>query len=653
MKDTANNGQQSSKPLQPLAAELVLRETVILKEPRLVGNWVLWLEQRPNEGGRTTAVIRPWGQTELTAQELTPAPINIRARVHSYGGGALATLFDGDKLLLAWIDDCDGCLWFQAWRGISTPQLDKSICFNPLRPPIRLSFPSDFALADGLIDSCRNRWIGVLERGGRDFLVSFSLSKEDQLPTVFYEPKDFVGYIALSSDGLQLAWVEWQQPTMPWDSSQLWWGCFNDLGDIKERQLLVGSISETSISISVFQPIWLPSGELLVTEDSTGWWNLMMTGPKFDSKAVFSWQRLWPMEGETAMPQWVYGMSTSAIAGEIIVTAQCTNGSWCLNRLSKSGQISKFKQPFDDLSGLNAQQDRVVAIASNCLTEPGLLEIDLTGGIWRHSTIREPVLNEDQISQPESFWFEGFGGDLTHSWYYPPLNWDGVAAPLLVKSHSGPTGMASRGLNLAIQFWTSRGWGVVDVNYGGSTGFGRAYRERLKGGWGEVDVFDCVAAAKSLVAEGKANSDFLAIEGGSAGGFTTLACLCFTDVFRVAACRYAVSDLIAMDKETHRFESGYLDHLLGSLPRDRLRFLERSPLEHAEKINCPVIFFQGMKDEVVLPSQTEKIAFALRKKNIPVEVHTFANEGHGFRDGKVKLKVLESTERFFSKHLGI
>ena len=213
--------------------------------------------------------------------------------------------------------------------------------------------------------------------------------------------------------------------------------------------------------------------------------------------------------------------------------------------------------------------------------------------------------------------------------------------------------MAGIGLDLVIQFWTSRGWAVVDVNYGGSTGFGRNYRERLKGGWGVVDVFDCAAAAQNLVSVGKADQECLAIEGGSAGGFTTLAALCFTDVFRVAACRYAVSDLISMTRETHRFEAGYLDHLLGSWPENRQKFLDRSPLLHAEEINCPVIFFQGMKDQVVPPEQTERIAQALRSKNIPVEVHTFADEGHGFRDSQVKIKVLEATEKFFRKYLDL
>ena len=211
--------------------------------------------------------------------------------------------------------------------------------------------------------------------------------------------------------------------------------------------------------------------------------------------------------------------------------------------------------------------------------------------------------------------------------------------------------MARRGLSLAIQYWTSRGWGVVDVNYGGSTGFGRDYRERLNGGWGVVDVEDCAAAAKALIAQGRAHPDQVAIEGGSAGGFTTLAALCFTNVFRVGACRYAVCDLTAMAEDTHRFEARYLDALVGSWPAERNTYEARSPLQHADQIRCPVLFFQGLQDKVVPPEQTERMAEALRANGILVEVRLFEDEGHGFRDQTSQIKVLQDTETFFNLHL--
>jgi dipeptidyl aminopeptidase/acylaminoacyl peptidase len=259
----------------------------------------------------------------------------------------------------------------------------------------------------------------------------------------------------------------------------------------------------------------------------------------------------------------------------------------------------------------------------------------------------------DAISQPKPLWFLGHGGHNTHAWYYPPCGGGHAEAPLLVKSHSGPTSMARTGLSLGIQFWTSRGWGVVDVNYGGSTGFGRAYRERLDGQWGVVDVADCAAAAQALVAQNLASAERIAIEGGSAGGFTTLAALCFTDVFRAGASRYGVTDLGALARETHRFEARYLDGLIGPWPEAQALYDERSPLEHANQIRCPVIFFQGLDDRVVPPAQTERMASALEAKGIPVEVHRFEGEGHGFRSSAVQTAVLEATEAFFRRHLGL
>ena len=292
-------------------------------------------------------------------------------------------------------------------------------------------------------------------------------------------------------------------------------------------------------------------------------------------------------------------------------------------------------------------------MASSPTSLSGLLQLELASGQWRHTPVSALPLPEAAISRPEPLWFAGHGGAPTHAWYYPPRGGANPESPLLVKGHSGPTGMARRGLQLGIQFWTSRGWGVVDVNYGGSTGFGRAYRERLDGQWGVVDVADCAAAALALVKEGKADADRIAIEGGSAGGFTVLAALCFSEVFRAGACRYGVADLSALAADTHRFEARYLDSLVGPWPAAKGTYEARSPLRHANRIRCPVIFFQGLDDKVVPPEQTERMALALKENGLPVEVHLFPDEGHGFRRREVQIQVLEATEAFFRRHLNL
>jgi len=633
---------------QPLSARTALGRQPVLKAPQILGNWVLWLEQRPQEKGRTTAMIRPWQQPDKPAKELTQAPANLRCRVHEYGGGAMAAALMGDRLLLSWIDDSDRCLWFQAWSGMRGETCE---ALRAETEPMRISAPGEEALGGGLIDQNRLHWLGVMEREGRDHLVSFSLNQCDQQPKVLHEADDFAGYPALSADGNQLAWVEWCQPAMPWDACELRWAQITRGGELKQVRTLAGSSPDAEQQVSVFQPMWQPDGSLIVAEDSSGWWNLMRHGDPAGDRN--QWERPWPMQAETAMPQWVFGMSTTAWDGEELLAAICSDGCWELKRLMADGSTSSVKQPFDDLNDLHADAGRAVAIASNDHTGQGLLELELASGEWMHTPASDATLPIGAISRGESFWFDGAEGRRTHAWYYPPLDGAHRDAPLLVKSHSGPSSMARRGLSLGIQFWTTRGWGVVDVNYGGSTGFGRAYRERLIGSWGVVDVEDCAAAATALVEAGRAHPERIAIEGGSAGGFTTLACLCFTNVFRAGACRYAVSDLTSLASETHRFEARYLDSLVGPWPQDRDRYEQLSPLGHAKSIRCPVIFFQGLQDNVVVPEQTERMAAALRSNGLPVEVQTFPNEGHGFRDSEVKVQVLEATEAFFRRHLGL
>lgn len=406
--------------MQPLSAEIALGKTPILKEPRLIDEWVLWLEQRPHEGGRTTALIRPWGRSDLIPQELTPSPHNLRSRVHDYGGGVIATSSKGDQLVIVWVDDSESCLWMQSWQGLHNVGTGKQPLLKPAHKPIRLSSREKILLADGLIDLPRQRWLGVMEAGERDFLVTFSLNREHQSPTVLYQPKDFIGYAALSPKGDQLAWVEWNQSAMPWDSSELWWAQLDDSGEFIEKALLAGSNPNQTKNKSVFQPMWLSSGELAVSEDSNGWWNVMVLGPGIKPQTSYLWRRLWPMELEAAMPQWVYGMSTKAAAGDQILSAICDSGSWQLSLLNPDGSTQLLDQPFDDIAGLHGRPGRAVAIASNSFKGPGILELDTKLLTWQHTQTIDPIMDEEEISVAESFWFRGYRGEKTHCWYYPP-----------------------------------------------------------------------------------------------------------------------------------------------------------------------------------------------------------------------------------------
>jgi dienelactone hydrolase len=671
-----------------LAASQVVGAIPLWSEPRLQGGRLFWLERRPQDGGRTRLLMRPAGSVELPAsptasappgQEITPAGADVRSRIHAYGGGAYAVgAWPGGlgtpggspaadvraDSVVVWVDDGDRCLW-----RLDLPPLESAAAAPATGPKtmaggpsLRLTEPDpERRFADGLIDPARGRWIGVLETGEQEALVSVPLAGGE--PQVLRQPADFCGYAVLSPSGSHLAWIEWQRPAMPWERSQLWLGRLTPEGSLTDCRPIAGSMAGEGTAVSVFQPLWIPRegqpADLVVSCDRSGWWNLerLEAAEALVAGEEPAWQPLLPLQAEFGMPQWVYGMATSAWDGEALVAAACFEGRWHLGRLVVAGGGAFRWQPydlrFDDLAAVVAERGRLVALAASPSDPAGLLELDTASGRWRHTPAAASPLAAAAISHPEPLWFEGHGGRPTQAWYYPPRSGSHPGAPLLVKGHSGPTGMARTGLNLAIQFWTSRGWGVVDVNYGGSTGFGRAYRERLDGQWGVVDGADCAAAAAALVAAGRADSRRIAIEGGSAAGFTVLAALCGGAVFRAGACRYAVADLEGMARHTHRFEARYFDGLVGPWPEAAATYRERSPLLHADRIRVPVIFFQGLEDAVVPPDQTERMALALGERGIPVEVHLFPGEGHGFRDRAVQQRVLEATEAFFRRHLDL
>lgn len=673
----------------PLAASQVVGAIPLWSEPRLQGGRLFWLERRPEDGGRTRLLMRPAGSVELPAsptasappgQEITPAGADVRSRIHAYGGGAYAVGGSPGGLVppggspaadaradsvVVWVDDGDRCLW-----RLDLPPLESGAAAAPATgpktmaggPSLRLTEPDpERRFADGLIDPARGLWIGVLESGEQEALVSVPLAGGE--PQLLRQPADFCGYAVLSPSGSHLAWIEWQRPAMPWERSQLWLGRLTPEGSLTDCRPIAGSMPGEGTAVSVFQPLWIPRegqpADLVVSCDRSGWWNLerLEAAEALVAGEEPRWQPLLPLQAEFGMPQWVYGMATTAWDGEALVAAACFEGRWRLGRLMVAEGGAFRWQPydlrFDDLAAVVAERGRLVAIAASPSDPAGLLELDTASGRWRHTPAAVSPLTEVAISHPEPLWFEGHGGRPTQAWYYPPRSGSHPGAPLLVKGHSGPTGMARTGLNLAIQFWTSRGWGVVDVNYGGSTGFGRAYRERLDGQWGVVDGADCAAAAAALVAAGRADSRRIAIEGGSAAGFTVLAALCGGGVFRAGACRYAVADLEGMARHTHRFEARYFDGLVGPWPEAAATYRERSPLLHADRIKVPVIFFQGLEDAVVPPDQTERMALALGERGIPVEVHLFPGEGHGFRDRAVQQRVLEATEAFFRRHLDL
>ena len=634
-----------------LDAERVYGEAPIFKEPRIIGDWILWLEQRPNEKGRTTALIRPWGQKDVLPQELTPYPSDLRTKIHGYGGAPLTATLDGSDLILTWVDNKDNRLWMRTWFYEEEKEKSFSFKFIPKIESICLTKKHNYFLAGGVIDLEKNIWIGLMEDEEGDHIVSYSLNKSEQYPKIIYSSQGLLGYLALNSKDRKLAWVEWKNTSMPWDLNELKFAKLDEKENLINIVTLNNEYLKCTEKISFFNPIWSDTGDLFVAEDSSGWWNITQIKTDLNNNSITIFQNQWTIKAEIAFPQWVLGMSSFSCVGDDVVGAFAQEGIWTLALFQKNGSIKIFDQPFIEFSGIHAHQNRLVAIASSAEITEGIFEIDLLNQSWEHTPASSFSLDPKEISIGESFWFIGSNEEKVHAWYYPPLNKQILLPPLLVKSHSGPTGMARCGLDLEVQFWTSRGWAVVDVNYGGSSGFGREYRDRLRGNWGVIDVMDCTKAAQSLITSGKADKDRIAIMGSSSSGFTALGCLISADIFNIGACKYAVTDLIGMANSTHRFEEFYLDYLIGNIETDYEKYLKRSPIENVNFMNMPLILFHGLKDKVIPSDQSIAIKDELLKREIPVQINLFENEGHGFKDGKIKVDVLNKTEAFFRQYL--
>ncbi|MGH1479607.1 MAG: S9 family peptidase [Geminicoccales bacterium] len=616
----------------PITPEILTEAQIGLSGPFLDGGEVYWLEGRPEEAGRQVLVRLSGGEA---IDDLTPAPFNVRTRVHEYGGGAVA--ISGGILLASNFSD------------------QRLYRLRPGSPPVALTPESERKLryADAVIDPEAKRAFAVREdhRGKGEAvntIVRLDLHHDEDEGKVVAKGHDFFAAPRLSADGKKLAWLSWDHPNMPWDGTELWLADVLDDGSLGETVKVAGGKNE-----AIVQPSFSPDGTLHFVSDQSGWWNLFRLGAN-------SQEPLCPMEAEFGAPAWGFGQSTYGfLSSDRLLAGFYRGGKWNLLVLdTKSRKTEPVNLPFVSLSNLALHDGQVYLRAGAVDAPASLIQLDLQRGeVTTLKSAGALPVDRTMISVPESLAFPTEGGATAYAFYYAPNNPDytspqGQRPPLIVKSHGGPTGNTSSQLNLATQFWTSRGFAVCDVDYGGSTGYGRAYRERLDGRWGEVDVLDCVHAARHLVEIGKADPERLAITGGSAGGFTTLAALAFHDVFKAGASHYGVSDLEALAKETHKFESRYLDNLIGPYPARADLYRARSPIHHVDGLTSPMIFFQGLEDVIVPPNQAEMMVEALRAKGVPVAYLAFEGEQHGFRQAATIQKVRRAELAFYGKVFG-
>ena len=602
----------------PISAERVASASRRFAQVQIDKGCVYWVESRPEEGGRSVLVCC---DAQENIQDVVPENFGVRSRVHEYGGVAYIVQ-DG-------VVHCssaeDGCIY----------RVVKDKAPQAVTPDDGARY-ADFAMSpDGQSIFCvRERHLGDGEP------INDVVCVQDGQVTVLAEGNDFYAAPRISPDGRSLAWMTWSHPNMPWDETQLWVATWNGRG-VDDAHCICGGDEE-----AIFQPTWGQNGYLYFVSDKTGWWNLYCWQGE---KAV----HLWEKEAEFGLPLWSLGMAMFAEVNiEDWVCAYIEGGGAKLGRLNtKTGKTNTIDLPFTDYSAI-AAQDGVVAFVGGAWDQtPAVVRLDLQSRQVDVIRENEQPVAVHNLSRPRAIDYPSLDGETVHAWYYPPHG-DGIEGldnetpPLLVKSHGGPTGASSSTLDLSIQYWTSRGFAVLDVNYRGSTGYGRAYRHALDGKWGIFDVQDCVAGAGYLVEKGWADGARLLIRGGSAGGLTTLGALAFYDMFKGGASYYGVSDLASLAKITHKFESQYLNRLMGEGDIERI-FRERSPLFAADQISAPVVFLQGTEDPVVPPSQTETMADALRQNGVPVACVMFEGEMHGFRKGENIIRALQSEHAFY------
>jgi dipeptidyl aminopeptidase/acylaminoacyl peptidase len=638
MPKTASYGSWRS----PITSDLIVAQTITLADVRIDGGDIYWLEGRPQEQGRNVVVQAAAGDAQ--SADANPPPFNARTRVHEYGGGAWTV----DRGTLYFSNFSDQRL-YRLPRGAGAPQPLTGIAPRP----------AAWRFADGLIDQRRNRWIGVREDHTatglpENTLVAVDLASPDaEAGRVLVRGHDFFSSPRLSPDGSQLAWLAWDLPDMPWDGTVLYLAALGADGTVAGApQAVAGGRTE-----SIFQPEWSPDGASLVfVSDRSGWWNLY----RYDlAGGTTEW--LEPRSAEFGQAQWAFGMSTYAFAGPGRIV--CSYSEAGLGHLAVLDLASKTSRPLDlpftEFGSVRADGDRAVFLAASPTLPGCVVALDLASGAHRVLKKSTDLLDRadlalaDYLTTVRSVEFPAIDGNTAYGLYYPPRNPDyaapaGEKPPLLVKVHGGPTAAASSALSLRTQYWTSRGIAVLDVNYGGSTGYGRPYRERLHRNWGVVDVDDSVNGAKYLAQQGLVDDARCVITGGSAGGYTTLAALAFRDFFAGGASHFGVSDPAALARDTHKFESRYLDWLIGPYPQEEALYRARAPVHHANRISKPVIFFQGDEDAVVPPNQTEVMVEALRRNRTRVGYFLFTGEQHGFRKAGNIARSLDGELTFYA-----
>ncbi len=656
-------------------SEQLTSNTVRLNEPQLDQGHCYWLEQRPEEKGRCVVVCQKManGGSDKDGEpfDITPPDMSVRTKAHEYGGGSYLVH--------------NGVCYFVNASDQRVYKIHVETGSSPITLSPENSDHTRYCYWCFEIDEHRQQLIGICEIHRKPKEDQTQLEPESNIISLKLDGSSTIGFNVLvfgndfysnpriSPDGEKLSWLTWNHPNMFWDNSECWIADFTNLGMLnKHRKVAGGMRSQTSENThdslnedhgeSVFQPEWSPTGDLIFVSDRSNWWNLY----SYNTYNKYT-ETLLEMPAEFATPQWVFGMSTYGFLNSYTLFCTYTqNGIWHIGLLDlmshtfiqqTSAQQTSTQQTLDFTyyEGIACQDDNDSAlfIAANENTLPQLIHWTTS----RCTMIKESSassIDHEHISIPENITFKNDQQEDVHGFFYPPHNTQycgkqDTLPPLIVMSHGGPTGATNSALNLKIQYWTNRGFAVFDINYSGSTGYGRQYRRRLYQQWGIKDVEDLCLGAEYLINEKKVNPNQVAIRGSSAGGYSVLAALTFKDTFKAGASLYGIGDLCLLAEDTHKFESRYCDQLIGEYPKEKSLYQQRSPINYIDQLNCPVIFLQGLDDNVVPPNQAELMVNALHQKNIPVAYVTFEGEGQGFRQAKNIRYAIDVEYAFYTK----
>ncbi len=615
-----------------ITAQEVAAASLRLGSITIDGTDVYWIEGRPEEGGRNVVVTRT---RDGRVSDVTPAWANVRTRVHEYGGAAYTV--------------SRGIVYYSEFTDQRVYRLIPGDAPEPLTPA------GDWFYADYAVDLAHERIVCVREDHTMPgceavtTLVGIPLHGAPSSGEVLVSGHDFYACPRFSPDGTALAWLAWRHPQMPWDGTELWIADVSAHGSLERPRVVAGGETE-----SIFQPGWAHDGTLYFVSDRTGWWNLY----RVDADRIVP---VCPMDAEFGRPMWTLGTATWSFAGPSrIVAAYARRGRWGMATIDLArGTFDPLPTDIEPGESLVASTTHVVVLGGTTRTPDRIVQVDLATATTE--TLRrasDETIDAALLSEPEPIAFPTGDRATAHAFFYGPRNPGfvpppGERPPLMVVCHGGPTGAAHARLNLEVQYWTSRGFAVVDVNYGGSASHGRAYRQRLRGHWGIVDVADCEHAARFLAARGDVDGDRIVVRGRSAGGYTTLAALVSpAGVFKAGASYYGVADLERLALDTHKFESRYLDGLIGPYPATRNLYRERSPIHRLDQLRSPLILFQGLDDRVVPPNQARMMADAVRARGLAVALITFAGEQHGFRKAETVTRCLEAELFFYGAVLG-